>query len=96
MYIAMRVGNSYTLTTLEGFPLNSQFHARCLCRFIPRDGTALAALQSIIHERDTETGGIMENSSEMEIDDDQEGDSGEEEEDSSEEEEGGSGEGHSN
>ena len=96
-YVATRIGNSYTLTTLEGFLLNGQFHARRLRRFIPRDGTALAALQSMIYEGDRETEGIMEDSSEVEIDDDQEGDSSGEEGDSGEEEDssGISREGHS-
>lgn len=43
-----RIGNSYTLDTLEGFPLNGLFHARRLRRFIPRDGTALAELQAVL------------------------------------------------
>ena len=41
--IVQRAGNSYTLKTLEGFPVPGWVHARCLREFIPRSGTALAA-----------------------------------------------------
>jgi hypothetical protein len=33
--IISKLGNSYTLTSLEGFPLHRLFHARCLHWFIP-------------------------------------------------------------
>ena len=36
-------GNSYSLQTLEGFPVSSWVHAQWLWEFIPRLGTALAA-----------------------------------------------------
>jgi transposase InsO family protein len=48
--ITSRVGNSYTISTLEGFPISGLFHARRLRRFIPRDGTALASLQETLME----------------------------------------------
>jgi hypothetical protein len=48
--IISRVGNSYTINTLEGFPINGLFHARRLCQFIPRDGTALTSLQEALQE----------------------------------------------
>jgi len=81
--VASRVGNSYTLTTLEGFPLSGLFHARRLRRFIPRDGTTLAAIHSMIHEEDVELEGIETDDIEMETDDEQ-GTGSEEEEDDNE------------
>ena len=41
--IVQRAGNSYTLKTLEGFPVPGWVHTRHLHKFIPRSGTALAA-----------------------------------------------------
>ena len=41
-----RVGNSYKLTTLEGFPMPGLFHARRLRLFIPRAGSPLADCES--------------------------------------------------
>ena len=69
--VASRVGNSYTLTTLEGFPISGLFHARRLRRFIPRDGTALATLHSMVDEGDVELEGIEADNIEMETDDEQ-------------------------
>ena len=40
--IVQRAGNSYTLRTLEGFPVPGWFHTRQLREFIPRRGTNLA------------------------------------------------------
>ena len=40
-----RVLNSYKLETPEGQPLDGEYHARRLRRFIPREGTELAAQQ---------------------------------------------------
>jgi hypothetical protein len=37
--------NSYKLETLEGQPLDGEYHARRLREFIPREGTELAAQQ---------------------------------------------------
>ncbi|KIJ11411.1 hypothetical protein PAXINDRAFT_157324 [Paxillus involutus ATCC 200175] len=45
--IIHRVGNSYQLTTLEGFPVGGLIHARRLRKFIPRDGTMLAELKQV-------------------------------------------------
>ncbi|KIK47919.1 hypothetical protein CY34DRAFT_798788 [Suillus luteus UH-Slu-Lm8-n1] len=52
--VVSRISNSYTLTSLEGFPINGLFHARRLRRFIPRNGTTLAALQEALQDRSTE------------------------------------------
>jgi hypothetical protein len=52
--VASRFGNSYTLTTLEGFPINGLFHARRLHRFIPQNGTALAALQEALQDKEVD------------------------------------------
>ena len=41
-HIVQRVGNSYMLQTLEGFPVPGWVHARRLHEFIPRRGTNLA------------------------------------------------------
>jgi hypothetical protein len=46
--VVSKAGNSYTLTTLEGFPIGALFHARRLRRFIPRNGTTLATLQAAL------------------------------------------------
>ena len=43
--IVERVLNSYKLETLEGLPLEGEYHARRLRRFTPREGTELAAQQ---------------------------------------------------
>lgn len=48
--IVDQVGNSYRLTTLEGFPINGLLHARRLRQFIPRGGTALAELEELKDE----------------------------------------------
>jgi hypothetical protein len=49
-HITSKVGNSYTVSMLEGFPINGLVHARRLHLFIPRDGTALALLQEMLTE----------------------------------------------
>ena len=49
--VIQHAGNSYTLKTLEGFPVPGWFHAKRLREFIPRLGTNLA-----IEEEDRETG----------------------------------------
>jgi transposase InsO family protein len=48
--IAERLLNSYKLETLEGTPLDGLYHARRLRRFIPREGTSLAAEQKKLEE----------------------------------------------
>ena len=87
--VASRVGNSYVLTTLEGFPISGLFLARRLRRFIPRDGTMLATLHSMVDEGvvglegDVGLEGIEADSIGMETDDEQE--VGNEEEESEDE-----------
>jgi hypothetical protein len=46
--VVSKAGNSYTLMTLEGFPIGGLFHARRLRRFIPHNGTTLATLQAAL------------------------------------------------
>ena len=53
--VSERILNSYKLETLNGQPLDGEYHARRLRRFIPREGTELAAQQ-----REVEAGGIAE------------------------------------
>jgi hypothetical protein len=43
--------NSYTLETLIGAPVNGNFSARRLRRFLPREGTELARAQKEVEER---------------------------------------------
>lgn len=43
--ILERLLNSYKLETLEGHPLDREYHARRLHEFVPREGTELAAQQ---------------------------------------------------
>jgi hypothetical protein len=43
--VSERLLNSYKLETLEGQPLDGEYHARRLRGFAPRDGTDLAAQQ---------------------------------------------------
>ena len=56
--VAERRQNSYTLETLEGFPISGWYHARRLRQFIPRSGTELARLQSELEIRLREEGEI--------------------------------------
>jgi hypothetical protein len=65
--VASRFGNSYTLTTLEGFPINGLFHARRLRRFIPRNGTALAALQEALQDKEVDEEEISQEMQPMEV-----------------------------
>ena len=53
--VSERILNSYKLETLNGQPLDGEYHARRLRRFIPREGTELAAQQ-----REVEAGRIAE------------------------------------
>jgi hypothetical protein len=53
--VVERILNSYKLETLEGTPLDGEFHARRLRRFIPREGTELA-----VQQRDLEAGRMVE------------------------------------
>lgn len=46
--VVSRDRNSYKLATLEGLVLKGQFSARRLRRFMPREGTALAADQDAL------------------------------------------------
>jgi len=79
--VVSRIGNSYTINTLEGFPINGLVHARRLHRFIPGDGTALTSLQEALQETiddedlsDTEEHGldVDREESEMESEQDEE------------------------
>ena len=56
------IGNSYKLTTLEGFPLPGLYHARRLRRFFSNEGSALAAHEEKHHET---TQGPEENNEEQ-------------------------------
>jgi hypothetical protein len=63
--IISKLGNSYTLTSLKGFPLHGLFHAQCLCWFILQDSTELATLQVMLLseevESNTEADGVWAN-----------------------------------
>ena len=52
--ISEKMLNSYKLETLEGQPIDGEFHARRLRRFIPREGTELAAQQKEVEAREKE------------------------------------------
>jgi hypothetical protein len=43
--VAERILNSYKLETLDGEPLDGEYHARRIREFIPREGTELEAQQ---------------------------------------------------
>ena len=49
--------NSYRLETLDGQPVDGEFHARRLRRFVPREGTELAEQQEAEMRRMEEIGG---------------------------------------
>jgi hypothetical protein len=51
--ITERILNSYKLETLEGQPLDGEYHARRLREFIPREGTELATQQKEWEARQT-------------------------------------------
>jgi hypothetical protein len=63
--ISERLLNSYKLETLEGQPLDGEYHARRLRVFKPREGTELAAQQKEVEERRIET---LNNSEEPDMD----------------------------
>jgi hypothetical protein len=48
--VTSRDHNSYKLETLEGLPIGNRFSSRQLCRFIPRNGTALHEAQEAIEK----------------------------------------------
>jgi hypothetical protein len=52
--IAEQLLNSYKLETLEGQPLDGEYHARRLREFVPREGTELAAQQKEIEAKGVE------------------------------------------
>ena len=52
--------NSYKLETLDGQPLDGEYHARRLREFIPREGTELAAQQKEVKARIEEINKDME------------------------------------
>jgi hypothetical protein len=59
--------NSYKLETLEGQPLEGEYHVRRLREFIPREGTELAAQQKEIERiREAEAGRVEEPTRETE------------------------------
>ena len=49
--ILERLLNSYKLETLNGQPVDGEFHTRRLRKFIPREGTELAIQQKEVEER---------------------------------------------
>ena len=49
--VSERILNSYKLETLQGQPLDGEYHARRLRKFVPREGTELAIQQKKIEER---------------------------------------------
>jgi hypothetical protein len=52
--VSEKILNSYKLETLDGQPIDGEFHARRLRKFTPREGTELAAQQREIEARDSE------------------------------------------
>jgi hypothetical protein len=52
--IVKRLLNSYKLETLQGQPLDREYHARRIQRFIPREGMELAAQQKEIETKQKE------------------------------------------
>ena len=59
--VVERILNSYKLETLEGQPLDGEYHARRLRIFIPREGTELAAQQ-----REDAMGGLGDTEEDLE------------------------------
>ena len=53
-HIASKSGNSYSLETLKGDPIQGMFSTRRLRRFVPQEGTRLAEEQKQVEERCTE------------------------------------------
>lgn len=52
--VSEKLLNSYKLKTLDGQPLEGEFHARRLRKFIPREGTELATQQKEAEARRTD------------------------------------------
>ena len=52
--VSEKMLNSYKLETLQGQPLDGEYHARRLREFVPRKGTELAAQQKEVEERRVE------------------------------------------
>ena len=52
--IVERILNSYLLETLDGLPLEGEYHARRLREFKPKDGTELAVQQKELEARQPE------------------------------------------
>ncbi|KAI6042328.1 velvet factor-domain-containing protein [Pisolithus marmoratus] len=52
--VVERIGNSYKVTTLEGFPVGGLVHARRLRLFVPREGSALEEAEEAEQERRNE------------------------------------------
>lgn len=50
-YCSERLLNSYKLETLDGQPVEGEFHARRLRGFVPREGTELAEQQKEVETR---------------------------------------------
>lgn len=89
--ITERLRNSYKLETLEGAPMNGEFHARRLRAFIPRPGTQLAEQQERKERENTEEriAGQLENEDEEDTDEEdlEDEDEGETEQEGGEQEE---------
>ena len=49
--VVERMFNSYTLESLDGQPLDGEYHARRLREFKPREGTELASQQKEVEDR---------------------------------------------
>ena len=58
--IVARRQTSYSLETLEGFPIVGWFHTRHLCCFVPRTGMELARLQNELEIRLWEEGSSLQ------------------------------------
>ena len=68
--ISERLLNSYKLETLEGQPVDGEYNARQLRRFVPREGTELATQQKEFEDRMVEEleeeGEVVRDQEEME------------------------------
>ena len=64
--VVERLLNSYTLESLNGQPLDGEYHIRRLREFKPREGTELATQQEEVEARRREEV-LVDTSEEMEI-----------------------------
>ena len=71
--VSERILNSYRLETLNGQPLDGEYHARRLRKFILREGTELAAQQREIKMKEAEVDKETETEEDPEEKHDEEG-----------------------